>query len=216
MVGCGWVQYNEAVDMKPESIVYAVAGMFFGVLLGWVIGIQQAGGRATPAAAAAQQAPAQAGGGTAPAPTLDEGRVQALTTIIKNDPQNEDAVVQLANTYFDAERWEDAIQWYERALKINPNNPNASTDLGVSYYYTNRPDHALAQFEHSLTLDPKHTKTMLNKGIVLAFGKEDLKAAAAEWQKVVELAPESPEGQAARRALEGVAAAHGGETVNNE
>jgi tetratricopeptide (TPR) repeat protein len=198
--------------MKPESIVFAVAGMFFGVLLGWLIGTQQA--RPAAPQAAAQAAPAQAA--ASQAPVLDEGRVQALTTIIKSDPENEDAVIQLANTYFDAERWDDAIQWYERALKINPNNPNTSTDLGVSYYYTNRPDHALAQFDHSLELDPKHTKTLLNKGIVLAFGKEDLKGAAVEWQKVVELAPESPEGQAARRALEGVAAAHAGEAVNNE
>ena len=76
-------------------------------------------------------------------PPLDEARVQSLMTVIKNDPTNAGAAVQLANTYFDAERWEDAIQWYERALKINPNNPNASTALGVSYYYTNRPDHAL-------------------------------------------------------------------------
>jgi Tfp pilus assembly protein PilF len=202
--------------MKPESIVYAVAGMFFGVLLGWVIGTQQ-GGRTAVSAPVAAQAPAQAGGGATPAPALDEGRVQALTTIIKSDPENQQAVVQLANTYFDAERWEDAIQWYERALKINPNDPDVSTDLGVSYYYTNRPDHALTQFDRSLQIDPKHTKTMLNKGIVLAFGKQDLKAAAVEWQKVVELAPDSPEGQAARRALEGVAAAHpGGAPVNNE
>jgi len=43
---------------------------------------------------------------------------------------------------------------------------------------------------------------------VLAFGKQDLKAAATEWQRVVELAPDSPEGQAARRALEGIASAH--------
>jgi hypothetical protein len=56
-------------------------------------------------------------------------------------------------------------------------------------------------------MNPKHTKTLLNKGIVLAFGKEDLKGAAVEWQKVVDLAPTSPEGEAARRALEGVAAA---------
>ena len=42
---------------------------------------------------------------------------------------------------------------------------------------------------------------------MLAFGKEDLKSAAVEWKKVVDLAPESPEGEAARRALEGVAAA---------
>jgi len=84
---------------------------------------------------------------------------------------------------------------------------DANTDLGVSYYYVNRTNEALATFEKSLQMNPKHTKTLLNKGIVLAFGKEDLKAAAVEWQKVVDLAPTSPEGEAARRALDGVAAA---------
>jgi tetratricopeptide (TPR) repeat protein len=201
--------------MKPESIVYAIGGMCFGVLLGWVIAMQQATPAAPAPAGQAAAAPAAAAGNTQQPPALDEGRVQALRTIITSDPQNEEAIIQLANTYFDAERWTDAIEWYERALKINPNNANTSTDLGVSYYYTNRPDNALAQFDRSLKIDPKHTKTMLNKGIVLAFGKEDLKAAAAEWQKVVELAPESPEGQAARRALEGVAAAHANQGVNN-
>ena len=52
---------------------------------------------------------------------------------------------------------------------------------------------------------------MLNKGIVLAFGKQDLAGAEAAWKQVVALAPDSPEGQAARRGLEGIAAAgHGG------
>jgi tetratricopeptide (TPR) repeat protein len=193
--------------MKAESIVFAVAGMCFGVILGWVIGTQQSA--TTPAAPAAGQQPTQ----QQAAPALDEGRVQALRTIIDSDPQNASAHTQLANVYFDAERWTDAIEWYEKSLKIDPNDPDVSTDLGVSYYYTNRPDQALAQFEHSLRIDPKHTKTMLNKGIVLAFGKQDLNAAAEEWKKVVELAPDSPEGQAARRALEGVASAHAGETT---
>jgi tetratricopeptide (TPR) repeat protein len=192
--------------MRAESIVFAVAGMCFGVILGWVIASQQQTReaatqspptQATPAAAAERQPPA-----------LDEARVQQLLATVKNEPRNAEALSQLANTYFDAERWDDAIQWYERALAVNPNDPNVSTDLGVSYYYTNRTDEALAQFEKSLKVDPKHTKTLLNKGIVLAFGKQDLAAAAEEWKKVVTLAPDSPEGQAARRALEGVAAAH--------
>jgi len=51
----------------------------------------------------------------------------------------------------------------------------------------------------------------LNQGIVLAFGKQDLPGAQAAWTQVVALAPDSPEGQAARRALEGITAAgHGG------
>jgi tetratricopeptide (TPR) repeat protein len=121
--------------------------------------------------------------------------------------------VQLGNTYFDAEQWDNAITWYRKAVELDPKNPDASTDLGVSLYYSNRPDEALAQFEHSLKISPTHTKTLLNKGIVLAFGKQDLRGAQAEWEKVVSLAPNSPEGQAAKRALEGIASAHANGTI---
>jgi cytochrome c-type biogenesis protein CcmH/NrfG len=195
--------------MKTESIVFAVAGMCFGVILGWVLGSQMA----RPASEAAAPAPAaQTAAAPAPQapPALDEARVQQLKATIEKDPKNAAAYTQLGNVYFDAQRFGDAIASYEQSLKIDPSNPDVSTDLGVSYYYTNRTDEALAQFEQSLKLDPKHTKTLLNKGIVLAFGKENLGAAAEEWKKVVDLAPDSAEGQAARRALEGVAAAHAG------
>jgi tetratricopeptide (TPR) repeat protein len=193
--------------MKAESIVFAVAGMCFGVILGWVIAVQQGAARpaATPAAAAAAAAPQPQ------APALDEARVQALSDTFQNDPKNADTAVQLGNTYFDAERYQDAIKWYSAALDITPNNPDASTDLGVSYYYTGQTDRALQQFDVSLKIDPQHTKTLLNQGIVRAFGKQDLAGAAESWKRVVELAPNSPEGQAASRALEGVAsAAHPG------
>lgn len=191
--------------MKAESIVFAVAGMCFGVILGWVIGAQQASRQATPAAAA--PAPAAGQGTTRQAPPLDEARAQALMTVIKNDPKNAGAAVQLANVYFDAERYEDAIQWYEESLQLDPKNPDASTDLGISYYYTGQTDRALERFEASLKIDPRHTKTMLNQGIVLAFGKQDLAGAEAAWKQVLAIAPDSPEGQAARRGLEGLAAA---------
>jgi cytochrome c-type biogenesis protein CcmH/NrfG len=195
--------------MKSEAIAYVVAGICFGIILGWVIGTQQARRSGTaPAPVAANQS---SGTVQQQAPVLDEGRVQALNTILQNDPKNVNATVQMGNVYFDAERWDDAIKWYERAVQLDPRNADASTDLGVSYYYNNKPDQALAQFEKSLAISPTHTKTLLNKGIVLAFGKQDLKAAETEWQKVVDLAPESPEGQAARRALEGIRSAHANE-----
>jgi tetratricopeptide (TPR) repeat protein len=206
--------------MKSDSIAYVIAGMCFGVILGWVIGTQQArrSVAAPPTAQAAEAQPASAGNTARQAPALDQGKVQALTTILKSDPKNLNAVIQLGNAYFDAEHWDDAIQWYRRALELDPKNADASTDLGVSLYYTNKADEALKQFEHSLAISPNHTKTLLNKGIVLAFGKQDLRGAAAEWEKVVTLAPDSPEGQAARRALEGIAAAHagGGPATSNQ
>jgi Tfp pilus assembly protein PilF len=199
--------------MKSEAIAYIVAGMAFGTILGWVIGTQQV---RRPAAAAETSAPStQTAGGstTRQAPTLDQARVQELQQAVAANPKNVDAVVQLGNTYFDAEQWDNAITWYRKAVELDPKNADASTDLGVSLYYSNRPDEALAQFERSLKISPTHTKTLLNKGIVLAFGKQDLRGAQAEWEKVVSLSPNSPEGQAAKRALEGIASAHANGTV---
>ena len=40
--------------MKPESIVLAVAGAFFGLIVGWVLGSQQAGPSRSAAAPAAR------------------------------------------------------------------------------------------------------------------------------------------------------------------
>jgi cytochrome c-type biogenesis protein CcmH/NrfG len=193
--------------MKAESIAFAVAGMLFGVIVGWIIGTQQ-GGRSSSRSQPAAQEAADAGAQPRQAPVLDQARVQALENIVKTDPKNVTARVQLGNAYFDAERYSDAIKWYEDALKVDPKNVDASTDLGVSYYYSSQFDRALQQFDYSLKLDPKHTKTLLNQGIVLAFGKRDLGGASAAWQKVIDVAPGSPEAQAAKRALDTIKSAH--------
>ena len=195
--------------MKAESIVFAIAGSLFGLIVGWILGSQQTARTTRVAAPAAQEAAQSVGGsGAAPAPALDPERVQSLTTAAENNPKDPAPRVQLGNAYFDAERYPDAIAWYEAALKLNPRDADVSTDLGVAYYYTNQADRAVKQFEHSLGVDPKHTKTLLNLGIVKAFGKQDLTGAAQAWQQVIALAPNSPEGQAAKKALEGLQSAH--------
>ena len=194
--------------MKPESFVLGGAGILLGLIAGWLIGSQQPAARSAAAPPAAAQA-STGGSSSAPAqPVLDEADAKRLTDIAEKDPSNATPRTQLGNLYFDAERYDDAVKWYEKAVAVDPTNPDVSTDLGVSYYYQNQPDKALAQFQRSLQIDPKHTKTMLNQGIVLAFAKQDLGAANKAWQRVVELAPDSPEGQAAKRALDAMKSAH--------
>jgi tetratricopeptide (TPR) repeat protein len=195
--------------MKSDAIAFGIAGVVFGLIAGWIIGSQQSGGReaAPPPAPAAASAPATSPSAPPP-PLLDESKVTAFKTIAEREPNNPKPRVELANLYFDSEKYDDAIKWYGDALKLAPNDVNVSTDLGVSYYYTNQADKALEQFSHSLQLDPKHAKTLLNIGVVKAFGKQDLTGAEEAWQKVVELAPDSPEAQAAKRALDSLRSAH--------
>ena len=195
--------------MKSESIAFGIAGVVFGLIAGWIIGTQQASSRApvsVPSQAAAT-APAADPAGTR-AVVLDQSQVNALTSVAERERSNASPRVQLANLYFDAERYDDDIKWYSEAVKLAPDDINVSTDLGVCYYYTNQPDKALEQFDRSLKLDPKHAKTLLNVGIVKAFGKQDLDGASQAWQQVIQIAPDSPEGQAARRALDSLRSAH--------
>ena len=201
--------------MKSDAIAFGLAGIAFGLIAGWIIGSQQAIRTAAPSAAietaaASPAAGAGAGAGATRAAILDEEQVKALTSIAEREPSNTKARVDLGNMYFDAERYDDAIKWYGDAIALNPNDVNVSTDLGVAYYYTNRIDEALAQFDHSLKVDPKHAKTLLNQGIVRAFGKKDLDGASASWQQVLQVAPQGPEADAARSALESLRSAHQG------
>jgi tetratricopeptide (TPR) repeat protein len=195
--------------MKSDAIAFGIAGVVFGLIAGWIIGSQQAGLREAVPAPATSAAAVPAPPATAPPPPLlDETKVTAFKTMADREPGNPKPRVELANLYFDSEKYDDAIKWYGDALKLAPNDVNVSTDLGVSYYYTNQADKALEQFSHSLQLDPKHAKTLLNVGVVKAFGKQDLAGAQEAWQKVVDLAPESPEAQAAKRALDSLRSAH--------
>lgn len=195
--------------MRKDAILFGIAGMFFGVLVGWIMGAQQATGVAPAAAPQSPSAQSAAGSAQQSPPPFDESRAAQLKAAADQSPSDANARVQLGNLYFDAERYDDAVRWYEDALKVDPKNVNASTDLGIAYYYSNQPDRALAQFDKSLELDPKHSKTLLNIGIVRAFGKQDLDGAEKAWQRVLDVAPDSPEAAIAKKGLDGLRAAHG-------
>lgn len=195
--------------MKSDAIAFGIAGVLFGLIAGWIIGSQQASTRPAPPSAQPQTtAQAPASGGSTRAAVLDEAQVNALKSVAQREPQNAAPRVQLGNLYFDAERYDDAIKWYVDAEKLAPKDADLSTDLGVCYYYVNQPDKALEQFDKSLKIDPKHAKTLLNMGIVKAFGKQDLQGAIDAWQQVLKVAPDSPEAQAAKRALDSLQSAH--------
>jgi len=204
--------------MKRDNVVFLISGVFFGLLVGWMLGSQQ-GGRFTPGAAVLTAAP---GPGTVPGnaagaqqqattpapPPVNEEQVATLTKAANADPKNVSARTALGNLYFDSERFDLAIPWYEAAFKLTPNDPNLSTDLGVSYLYTDKVDQAIAQFEKSVAADPKHLKTWLNIGIAKAMVKGDAKGGEAAWQKVIEIAPGSEEAKKAQQGIDAIKGGH--------
>ena len=194
--------------MKRDAWMFGVSGAVFGVLVGWIIGTQ----RVAPDPAAPR--PAQAAAPSASdqnTPVVDTARVADLETRAKARPADATVRTELANLYFDARRFDLAIPWYEAALKLEPKNVNVSTDLAVAYFSINEIDRALKQVDYSLAIDRKHVKTLLNQGIFLAMGKRDLAGAAASWEQVVAIAPDSAEARIARQGLDGIKSQHAAE-----
>jgi cytochrome c-type biogenesis protein CcmH/NrfG len=200
--------------MTRDAIVFGVSGTMFGLLMGWIIGSQQAPRAGVPAPQAAASAPSGAASSGAPQappePVLDERLVADLERSAKEQPKDAAVRARLADAYYDARRFPQAIQWYEASLAIDPKNVNVSTDLAAAYYYMNDFDRALKQIDHSLAIDRAHAKTLLNQGIILAFGKRDLAGAKASWEKVVATAPGTEEAARARQGLDAIKEPPGG------
>jgi tetratricopeptide (TPR) repeat protein len=165
-------------------IVYAIAMVMFGGLAGYIIAVEN--GRSAPTAVAA--APAQAGS----APVVDESELRAYREILARDPKNSAAAVTAGNLLYDAQRYVEAIGFYQQAFALNPKDINVSTDLGTALWYAGRADEALAQYERSLAINATHAQTLFNVGIVRADGKHDYAGAVSAWNTLLSANPDYP------------------------
>ena len=199
--------------MKSDAIAFGIAGVLFGLIAGWIIGI--AAGTARPAPAAApQQAAQRAGAAPRPAPpVLDETQVTALKSVAEREPTNAAAARRSSAICTSTpSATTTRSSGTARRSKLAPNDVNVSTDLGVCYYYTNQPDKALEQFDR-VAQDRSEARQDAaerrhREGVRQAGSRRRAKQA---WQQVIKLAPDSPEGQAAKRALDSLQSAHPGD-----
>jgi len=194
--------------MKSEGVAFGIAGILFGLIAGWIIGSQYEAARrqpisTPPAAASAPPAASQA-------PPLDEAKVTAFRSAADREPKNAAPRAQLGDLYFGSERFDDSVKWYEEALALTPGDVRVSSQLAMAYYYTNQTDRAVQQLERTVKMNPKHAESWLNLGFVRAFGKQDLAGAEQAWQQALKIAPDAPEGQAAKRAIDSLKSAHAG------
>jgi tetratricopeptide (TPR) repeat protein len=157
----------------------------FGGLAGYIVAVEN--GRAAPSAAATTAAPP-----AAPTPVVDESELRAYREILARDPKNVAAAIKAGNLLYDAQRYLEAIGFYQQAFAVNPTDINVSTDLGTALWYAGRADEALAQYERSIAINATHAQTLFNVGIVRADGKHDYAGAAAAWEKLLQTNPDYP------------------------
>jgi len=173
-------------SFTPLTAVTGVAGVLFGVMVGYMLGVNQTPAGAAPVAVTSSTT-------AAAAPAVNEQELQAYRNILASDPKNIRANVEIANRLYDAARYADAIPYYQQAFTLDPKNVGVSTDLATALYYAGRADEALAQFEKSLAIDPRHGQTLFNVGIVKRDAKNDPKGAVEAWERLLSAVPDYPD-----------------------
>jgi tetratricopeptide (TPR) repeat protein len=172
---------------KYAWIVYAVAMLIVGAMAGYIIALQ-AGSRPPTAASASATVAAAASPSV-----VDEAQLRAYREILARDPKNFAAAVGAGDLLYDAQRYHEAIGFYQQAFAENSSDVNVSTDLGTALWYAGRPDDALAQYDKSLRIDATHAQTLFNIGIVRADGKQDYQGAIEVWERLLRSNPTYPD-----------------------
>jgi lipopolysaccharide biosynthesis regulator YciM len=197
--------------MSRDQVRFLISGVLFGFLVGYLIayGVHEPRvvQHAAPVPAAGNLGMS---GGIGSVPTVPAGgepggdassagneqmmtrvfeEIGALKSAIEKDPRNVTALTRLANLYHDAAKYDQAVDYYGKALQVRPADVEARTDMGICLREMGKSDEAIAQFRTSLTYDPKHWQTWLNLGVVTLFDKKDVATATQAFAKVEEFNP---------------------------
>lgn len=186
--------------MKKDHAAFLFAGLAFGFLLGFGLfrAIDTRPGHVAEAPAsdevpgpmgpAAATQTAGAGGGGAPM----MAEINALKERVQKDPKDVQAWSRLANIYQDAGMFEQAIQFYQRAVDLAPTNANVLTDLGICYQELKQFDKALDLLERAQKADPANWQSLYNIVVVAGLEMHRFDRADAAMARLQEIRPDAP------------------------
>ena len=197
--------------MKKETVILMVViALLVGFAIGVTVGILymiNKGEKGVEGVATVQKPQLPPTGAPAPAPPgIDSfeaaSKIQTLKEIVKKDPKNLAAWVELGNLYFDTNQSKEAIEAYSQYLVSKPGNPDVRTDMGIMFRSLGQFDRAIEEFRKAAQSDPKHANSRYNIGLVLLHDKQDIKGAVKAWEEYLKVDPNSERAQRIRAQIE--------------
>jgi Tfp pilus assembly protein PilF len=149
---------------SSRNIHFAILGIILGATTGYIFAfyqVQTSMPRMVPAASS--------GGSNLPEghPNLspEEVRRRVEAELAKN-PNNTQIMTLYANFLFDRGKFDEAVQWFEKAIAVQPSNLDIRTDMATALWNSGQKDKAMAEYQRILQVDPKHISTLHNLVIV--------------------------------------------------
>jgi cytochrome c-type biogenesis protein CcmH/NrfG len=182
---------------STQAYVFALICLVIGIACGYFV---RGSGNPSADVAAAQGQPSAAMSGSAQVTPeqlkhMADTQVAPILQQIKSSPNDPALLAQAGNVYYDAQLYQDAIEYYKKALAINPKSASVRTDMATAMWYLGDADSAITELNLALVAEPNKAQTLYNLGMIKWRGKMDVKGAVTDWEKLLKTSPDYPERQ---------------------
>jgi len=122
---------------------------------------------------------------------------------VRDNPQDADAMLVLANTLQNQGDYPGAIGWYERAVALQPDRVDWRLAFGQALYSYGQLFDAEVQYQRAIAIDPKSADAEYALGnLYVRWNPPRLEEARIHLARASELQPEGSTGRAARAAID--------------
>lgn len=85
--------------------------------------------------------------------------------VLHTQPKNTRAYANLGTIYFNENKVDSALYYFEKAIELNPNHYESLNNLGLIYLRNNQPNVAIHYLSKSVSLNPKNEFALNNIGV---------------------------------------------------
>ena len=131
----------------------------------------------------------------------NERAYATLTAALQLDDDNPKLLLERAVVQAEMGLYDRAVDDLSKCLAIDPGSADAYAFRASAYRYLDRLDLAKADAEQALELEPNHLEARLERGIIRRLLGDDT-GARLDWLLILDVAPDSPITETARRNIE--------------
>jgi tetratricopeptide (TPR) repeat protein len=102
-----------------------------------------------------------------------------------------ETLYKTANNFYDNQKYDEAIQYYDKVLAINPSAVGALNSKGLALDHLQRYNESLPYFDKALSVNPSSVNALTNKGLALDH-LQRYDEALQSFDKALEIDPSNP------------------------
>jgi tetratricopeptide (TPR) repeat protein len=159
--------------MTRENLLFAIIGILFGFIVGFMFASTMSQRSAAPVAATttdnrnlpANHPPVQSGDSKDPQQVFAD--VQAAIAKARNEPNNFDAQMKAAELYYQIQRYDQSVEYLLKANQLKPESYEAIVALGQVNIDTQHYDQAEKWLKAALLRKPEDTRVLASLSFAL-------------------------------------------------